>query len=108
MAIAYTKGMEAKLPGGGTLVQYTVGTEGTENGITIAAKDIGLSTIMSLSANNRVEDAAVVRAFFIGIGTYDVGKGDANYATVRAYNAAENADSGTMLCGTFEIMALGI
>jgi len=108
MAIAYTKGMEAKLPGGGKLVQYTVGTEGSENGITIAAKDIGLSTILSMSSNPQVLDAAVVRAFYIGIGTYTTGKGDSNYATVRAYNAKEDADSGTMLCGTFEVMALGI
>ena len=108
MAIAYTKGMEAEIPGGLKIVQYTVGTEGTEEAITIAANSIGLSTIMSAFANNRSLDAASIRAYWVGIGTYTAGKGDANYATVRAYNIKEDGDSGTMLCGTFEILALGL
>ena len=104
MAITYTKGMEAKIPGGLKIVQYTVGTVGTEEAITIAAKSIGLSTIMSAFANNVIPNSEVVRAYNVGIGTYTAGKGDANYATVRAYNVEE----GTMLCGTFNITAIGL
>jgi len=108
MTIAYTKGMEAKIPGGAKIVQYTVGTEGSEEGITIAANSIGLSTILSMTANSQQVDEAPKRAYFIGLGTYTRGKGDANYATVRAYNAVQDGDSGTMLCGTFEILAIGM
>ena len=107
MTVTYTKGMEAKIPGGLKMVQYTVGAT-DEKSITIAAKSLGLSTIMSAFANNRSLDSAVIRAYFVAIGTYTAGKGDANYATVRAYNAKEDGDSGTMLAGTFEILAVGL
>lgn len=108
MAIAYTKGMEAKLPGGAKMVQYKVGTEGSENSITIAASSIGLSTIMWMDAKARQVNAAKVLDIFVGIGTYTPGKGDANYATVRAYNVAASGAFGTKLLGTFEIMAIGL
>ena len=108
MTVEYTKGMEAKLPGGAKMVQYKVGTEGTEVGLTIAANLIGLSTIMWADAKARQVNAAKVVEYTVGIGTFTPGKGDGNYATVRAYNVAASGAFGTKLLGTFEIMAIGL
>jgi uncharacterized protein (DUF885 family) len=100
MATVYKKGMVASLPGGMKVVQYQVHNTTTTKGDTIDAKDIGLSTICQLSVS-----AAEAIAVNVGIGTYTPGKGDGNYATLRAYNIAGTV---TVAMGTVQILAVGI
>jgi hypothetical protein len=100
MATVYKKGMVATLPGGMKMVQYQVHNTTTTKGDTIDAKDIGLSTICQLSASGAKD-----KAINVGIGTYTHGKGDGNYATLRAYNIAGTV---TVAMGTIQILAVGL
>ena len=101
----YTKGMEAKLPGGAKMVQYTVGSDGTVTGLTVSAAEIGLSTIMWVDAKSRQRNAAMTRDLVIAIGTYTPGKGDANYATLNSHQLGTAV---AVALGTFELLAIGI
>ena len=106
MALVFKKGMVAKLPGGMRISQYEVSNTAA-SGATITAKDIGLSTIYSLDARPEQTNAAPTAEFAIGIGTFTQGKGDANYATLRAH-AISPSSAGTVNVGTFQVMAIGI
>jgi len=101
----YTKGMEAKLPGGAKMVQYTVGSDGSVTGLTIAAERIGLSTIMWIDAKSRQGNASMTRDLVTAIGTYTPGKGDGNYATLNSHQLGTAV---AVALGTFEILAIGL
>ena len=106
MVLAYKKGMVAKLPGGMKIAQYEVSNTGA-SGATITAKDLGLATIYTLNAAPEQKNAAPTAEFTVGIGTFAQGKGDANYATLRAH-AISPSSSGTVNVGTFQVLAIGI
>jgi len=107
MTVTYKKGMLATIGKPGMkIAQYRVTGAGSEDGLTINAKDIGLSTIMSLDIQEGQVDAAPTTKFVVGIGTFTPGKGAGNYATVRACTTCAGTD--TTLCGTMQVMAIGI
>jgi hypothetical protein len=106
MGLVFKKGVVAKLPGGMKISQYEVSNTGA-SGATINAKDIGLSTIFTLNAMPEQLDAAPTAEFTVGIGTFTSGRGDANYATLRAHAISPSA-SGTVNIGTFQVVATGI
>ena len=87
MTAAYTKGMLATVGPGMKISQYTLTLAGSEAaGITISPKDIGLSAIYTLGMQQTcTASGSVTRNYDVGIGTFTAGKGDANYATVRAH-----------------------
>ncbi len=106
MTAAYTKGMLATVGPGMKLSQYMLTTGGSEGvGLTISPKDIGLSSIYTLSMQQT--SGSVTRNYHACIGTFTAGKGDANYATVRAY--VGNLGTATTLgSNTMQILATGI
>jgi len=107
MAHTYNKGMLATIGTPGIkIAQYEMTSIGTYEGLTIRAKDIGLSTIMSLGINDEVDATGPVRGFIVGIGTFTSGKGAGNYATVRA--VASPGTVVTSLGTTIQIMAIGM
>jgi hypothetical protein len=78
---------------------------GTTNGLTIRAKDLGLSTIMWADIKDGLNNTNVKREYRVGIGTFTDGQGGGNYATVRAVTSGSaKADIGT----TIQIMAIGL
>ena len=108
MTVTYKKGMLATVGGtpGMIISQYRLTGGGSEDGMTINAKDIGLSTIMSLGVNEEQLQGAPARHYDVGIGTFTAGKGDANYATVRAISAA--GTTVTTLGTNMQVMAIGM
>jgi hypothetical protein len=107
MTVTYKKGMLATIGTPGMrIAQYRLTGGGTEAGLTITAKDIGLSTIYSMSINEEQLNAAPARRFVVGIGTFTAGKGDANYATVRAVDAG--GTTVTSVGTNVQVMAIGI
>ena len=105
MTETFKKGMEATLGAPGIkFVQYEVENPGTE-GATIGADEIGLSTIFWLGANSLQLDAAVAIELAVGIGTYNAGKGDANYATISSH---ELGTAKAIALGTIEVAAIGM
>jgi len=110
MTAVYTKGMLATIGSPGMkLSQYTLTVGGSEDaGLTISAKDVGLSAIYSLSMQETcTTSGSVTRNYDVGIGTFTAGKGDANYATVRAH-VNMGTDIVTLGSHTKEIFAIGI
>jgi hypothetical protein len=110
MTAVYTKGMLATIGSPGMrLAQYTLTMAGSEDaGLTINAKDVGLSSIYSLSMQQTcTTSGSVQRHYEVGIGTFTAGKGDANYATVRAHETL-GTDIVTLGSHTMEIFAVGI
>lgn len=110
MTAVYTKGMLATIGSPGMKIsQYTLTMAGSEGaGLTISAKDVGLSALYSLSMQQTcTTSGSVTRTYKVGIGTFTAGKGDANYATVRAY-AGTVAGAVTLGSHTMQIFATGI
>ena len=106
MANVYKKGMLATIGSPGMkLAQYEMSGIGTTNGLTIRAKDLGLSTIMWADIKDGLNDTSVKREYRVGIGTFTDGQGAGNYATVRAVTSGSaKANIGT----TIQIMAIGM
>ena len=105
MALVFTKGMEAKFPGGLKAVQYEVSNTLDTHAATINAKDIGLSTIMWMSGNQLITAAAAASIrYVVTLGSFTDGKGDANYATIAACGLGTTRVD----AGTFQIFALGL
>lgn len=106
MANVYKKGMLATIGTPGiTLAQYEMSGIGTTAGLTIRAKDLGLSTIMWADIKDEVNATKVKREYRVGIGTFTDGQGAGNYATVRAVTSGSAAANiGT----TIQIMAIGM
>ncbi len=101
--------MLATIGPGVKMSQYTLTTGGSEGaGLTISAKDIGLSSIYSLSMQQTcTTSGSVTRNYEVGIGTFTAGKGDANYATVRA-RTSEGTHFVALGSHTMKILAIGI
>ena len=99
MAIVYKRGMLATMGTPGMKIsQYEV-SGGTYVGLTIGAKDIGLSSIYSMTVNKKALDAQIGTEYAVAIGTFLAGVGDANYATIRAHvtGGTTPTELGTML-----------
>lgn len=110
MTAVYTKGMLATIGSPGMKIsQYTLTMAGSEGaGLTISAKDVGLSALYSLSMQQTcTTSGSVTRTYKVGIGTFTAGKGDANYATVRAHETL-GTDIVTLGSHTMEILSVGI
>jgi len=107
MTVTFKKGMLATIGSPGiTIAQYELNGAGSEAGLTITPKDIGMSSIFSLSINEEQLNAPPSKQYIVGIGTFTQGKGDANYATVRAIS-----DGGTAIStlGTnMQVFAVGM
>lgn len=106
MTVTFKKGMLATIGiPGMKLAQYELNGGGTEDGLTINAKDLGLSTIFSLTMNHEQLNAPPTKRYIVGIGTFTHGKGDANYATIRALS-----DVGTVstLGTNMQVFAIGM
>lgn len=104
MTLVFKKGMEASI-GGMKAVQYEVSNTLATHAATIDAQDIGLSTIMWLTANQVVESAAVSIAYGVALGTFLDGIANSNYATVFAHTIGSTT---RVDAGTFQIFAIGM
>lgn len=108
MTVTYKKGMLATIGGspGMKIAQYELNGAGSEDGLTIRASDIGLSTIFSLTLNEELDVEKPSKQYIVGIGTFSHGVGSGNYATVRAIS-----DGGTAIStlGTdMQLFAVGM
>lgn len=105
MTVTYKRGMLATMGTPGMKIsQYGI-VGGTYTGLTIAASDIGLSAIYSMSINKEVLDTEIGTEYLVAIGTFADGVGDANYATVRAHAIGTTK---TVAMGNMQLIAFGM